>query len=213
MTGRQPGVDSAVPLGHQRGMRPSDEAPAPAARPALLLASALVLAGCAGGLPWRAAAPAGSGAPADPAVAVIEAPGPDVLRPEPRPAAGAAPRAARAPAAAIQPRGRTAAALDRSTEAERAAAAEAARRAEGRALGETLASLGNPAEPGFWLATGLVDRARPGRVVTAGGQALAVELRPSGGPAGGGSQLSLPALRALGLPLTELARLQVFALD
>jgi hypothetical protein len=49
--------------------------------------------------------------------------------------------------------------------------------------------------------------------VAPGGAALAVELRPSGGPAGGGSQISLPAVRTLGLPLAGLSTLQVFALD
>jgi hypothetical protein len=164
------------------------------------LLSVALVAGCAGGLPWpRAAAP-------DPApVAVTEAPGAEVVRPEARPPAGGS--------AALRPRGRTADALDTTTEAERAAAAEAARAAEGRALGEVLAGLGSPAEPGFWLVTGLTDQVRPGRVIAPSGAALAVELRPSGGPAGGGAQLSLAAIRALGLPLTELATLRVFALD
>jgi hypothetical protein len=159
---------------------------------------ALVVSACSGPLSLRRdARPAG-----DPAVAVVQAPGSEVTRPVARGGAGA-----------IAPQGRTAAALDRTSEAERAAAAAAARSAEGRQLGETLAGLGAPGEPGFWLVTGLVDRVRPGRVVAPSGAALAVELRPSGGAVGGGSQISLPALRTLGLPLAGLSTLQVFALD
>lgn len=167
----------------------------------VLIAAAGAMAGCAGGLPFRRPAPPAE----DPSVTVVEAPGPAVIRPAAR---SATPRPA-----PLSPRGRTAEALDTTTPAQRAAAAAAARAAEGRPLGETLAGLGNPAEPGFWLVTGLVDRVRPGRVVAANGAALAVELRPSGGPAGAGSRISLPAIRALGLPLTELAMLRVFALD
>jgi hypothetical protein len=163
---------------------------------------ALVVSACSGPLSLRRdARPAG-----DPAVAVVQTPGSEVTRPVARGGAGAG-------AGAIAPQGRTAAALDRTSEAERAAAAAAARSAEGRRLGETLAGLGAPGEPGFWLVTGLVDRVRPGRVVAPSGAALAVELRPSGGAAGGGSQISLPALRTLGLPLAGLSTLQVFALD
>ena len=51
------------------------------------------------------------------------------------------------------------------------------------------------------------------RVVSAGGESVAVELRPSGREAGSGSQISLAALRALGLSLTQLAPLTVYALD
>lgn len=171
---------------------------------AAVLTLALV-AGCGVSLPFRRPAP-----PADPSVAVVEAPGPEVLRPMPRPGTAPRPAAATDP---LRPRGRTAEALDTTTEAQRAAAAQAARRAEGRALGETLASLGNPTEGGLWLVTGLVDRVRPGRVVAPSGAALAVELRPSGGPAGAGSQASLGLMRALDLPLAGLATLRVFALD
>jgi hypothetical protein len=166
--------------------------------------AATLIAGCAGGLPFRRPAP-----PPDPGVPVVIDPGPEVIRPLPRP--GAARPAGRTDA--LRPAGRTAAALDTTTDAERRAAVEAARRAEGQALGETLASLGNPGEAGLWLVTGLVDRVRPGRVVAPSGTALAVELRPSGGPAGGGSQASLGLMRALELPLAGLTTLRVFALD
>lgn len=165
--------------------------------------AALVLSACAGVFPLRPdrAAPSGP-------VAVTLDPGPEVLRPQPR-GGTAAPSAA----APLRPRGRTADALDTTTPAQRAAATQAARSTQGARLGETLAGLGNPAEAGFWLVTGLVDRPRQGRLVAASGAAVAVELRPSGGAPGGGSRISLAALRALDLPLTDLATLQVFALD
>lgn len=182
----------------------------PAPVPALTLA-ALVLSACAGGFSFRRAQPT------DPSVQVVEGPGAEVIRPEARPGiqAGAHPgsRPGSRATAALQPRGRTAESLDSTSAAERTAATEAAARAQGRALGETLAGLGSPTEPGFWLLTGLVDRARPGRVTAPSGAAVAVELRPSGGPAAGGSQISLAAIRALGLPLTDLSTLRVFALD
>lgn len=82
--------------------------------------------------------------------------------------------------------------------------------ADGR-LGETLAGLGAPGEPGLWLRTGLVQQTRAGRVVSAAGASVAVELRPSGAAPTAGSQISLAALRALGLPLTQLATLSVYA--
>lgn len=79
------------------------------------------------------------------------------------------------------------------------------------ALGETLAGLGAPGEAGIWLRTGLVTAPRPGRIVTATGASLSVELRPSGTAATAGSQLSLAAMRALALPLTQLASVTVYA--
>ena len=170
----------------------------------LSLAAGLVLSGCAGGFSFRQdRAPDAERVD----VAVTIDPGPDVVRPMPRGGRDAA------PASALRPRGRTADALDTTTPAQRAAATEAARSSTGQRLGETLAGLGSPGETGFWLVTGLVSRERQGRLVAASGAAVAVELRPSGGPAGSGSRISLAALRALDLPLTELATLQVFALD
>lgn len=78
-------------------------------------------------------------------------------------------------------------------------------------LGETLAGLGAPGEAGMWLRTGLVTAPRPGRITTATGASLEVELRPSGTAATAGSQLSLAAMRALALPLTQLAPVTVYA--
>ena len=119
------------------------------------------------------------------------------LAPQPRPVAGATP--AVAPQAA-----RTAAAFDTTTAAEKAAARAAP--ATGAELGRVVVSLGNPAEPGFWLRSGLVTAPRPGTVRLASGATAQVDLLPL---AGGGAQLSLAAYRALGLGLTDLPQVTV----
>jgi hypothetical protein len=155
-----------------------------------LLLVPLILSACA--LPLSRTPPA-------PIVPVLT-PDTDTTRPLPRPDARPAPLGASG--------ARTAAALDQTTAAERAAAI--ARPASGaRVLGETLAALGSPTEQGFWLRTGLVERVQQGRVEVAGGRSVAVELRPSGQPAGAGSQLSLAAFRALEVPLTQLVTVRV----
>lgn len=164
-------------------------------RLALPLTGLLLLASCAGiANPFQRTAPG-------PQVAVL-APDADTIRPQTRPRA----EAALSPLA--RSAARTADALDRTTPEERAAATAPA--TGGQRLGETLASLGNPAEGGFWLRTGLVTEPRPGRVQAAGGASAQVELRPSGSAPGAGSQLSLAAFRAMGLSLTDLHRLEVF---
>ena len=101
--------------------------------------------------------------------------------------------------------------LDQASEAERVAAlAPPAARIE--LLGETLASLGSPSETGLWLRTGLVTQVTQGRVeLQQGTGSLRVELRPSGAPAGAGGQLSLSAFTTLGVPLTQLVALRVYA--
>ena len=78
------------------------------------------------------------------------------------------------------------------------------------ALGTTQATLGPPAEPGIWLKTPLVKALTMGRVSYQGKDAN-VELRPSGGAAGSGSQMSLAAMRLLEIPLTEIATVEVFS--
>jgi hypothetical protein len=77
-------------------------------------------------------------------------------------------------------------------------------------LGTTIASLGSPTEPGIWMKTPLVTALTAGRV-TYQGNAINIELRPSGGAAGSGSQISLAAMRLLNAPLTGLPELTVFA--
>lgn len=137
------------------------------------------------------------------------------VAPEPRPEPTAAQVEAVAAARLAAPRGaRTAEEFDTTTEAERAAAVAAAaappETAE-EALGTTVASLGDPADPGLWLATPLVGETRPGRLVyPETGQSALVELRPAGGPATGGSRISLPAIRLLGAPLTGLPEIEVY---
>lgn len=101
----------------------------------------------------------------------------------------------------------TAAALDQTTAAEKKAALAAPVAAGERNLGQVAVSLGNPAEQGFWLRTTLVSAAGKGRVETSGGQSVAVDLLPGQS----GAQLSLAAFRALGLNLTDLPQVTVFA--
>jgi hypothetical protein len=72
-----------------------------------------------------------------------------------------------------------------------------------------VASLGPPTSPGLWLETALVSEPTTGRVEY-NGQTVTLELRPSGGEPGSGSQISLDAMRALGAPLTGLPELTVF---
>lgn len=128
---------------------------------------------------------------------------------EPKPAAPVAAEpavVAPAPAPVIGGAGKTAAALDSTTAAERAAAV-AAPAAAGRELGRVTVALGPPADQGFWLKSALVTAPGKGRVVTASGASVAVDLVPGAG----GGLLSLAAYRALGLDLTALPEVTVFA--
>ncbi|WP_390625184.1 hypothetical protein [Falsirhodobacter algicola] len=101
---------------------------------------------------------------------------------------------------------RTAESYDLTSEAERQRAVSAPVDAGAERLGQVIVSLGNAAEPGFWLRSSLVDQAGRGRVETADGQSVAVDLLPGAGSA----QLSLAAYRALGLSLTALPQVTVF---
>lgn len=111
------------------------------------------------------------------------------------------------------PTARTVEQFDTTTAEERAEVVEAAAPASrDTPLGTTVASLGDPADPGFWLKTPLVDTERPGRVeYAAAGTSVAVTLIPIEGPKTGGSRLSLPAMRVLEAPLTGLPEIMVFA--
>ncbi len=96
------------------------------------------------------------------------------------------------------------AALDTVSEAEKnAARAAAAAAPAGGELGQVTVSLGDPAEPGLWVKSALVTSERTGTVRTGSGESIAVMLKPLESEASG-AQISLPALRALGLPLTGL---------
>ena len=101
--------------------------------------------------------------------------------------------------------------FDTTTQEDRAAAVATSASTGDQALGTTIASLGSPAEPGIWLKTPLVKALTPGRV-TYQGKTINIELRPSGGAAGSGSQISLAAMRLIGAPLTGLPELTVFAI-
>jgi hypothetical protein len=153
----------------------------------VLLPALLVLSACAS-LPFGI----GSGAAMEP-VSAIEP------RPQSRPnSAGAA-----APPAGA----RTAAALDTTTAAQKAAALAPPQPASEQRLGKTAVALGKVTEPGFWLRSALVTAPGTGRVMTAAGASIAVDLIPGEGAA----QLSLAAFRALNLPLTDLPEVTIFA--
>jgi hypothetical protein len=115
----------------------------------------------------------------------------------------AAPVSVVAPAPRPPRTARTVEQFDTTTAEQRARAASVS---GGTSLGTTVASLGDPAAPGFWIETPLVTEAGRGRVVYQG-NSVEVDLRP--GPS---SRLSLGALRVLGAPLTDLAEVEVFAL-
>ncbi len=108
------------------------------------------------------------------------------------------------------PAARTAAQFDTTTAEDRAAATAPAAPVGEQSLGTTLATLGSPADPGIWLKTPLVSTLTQGRIDYEG-TAINIELRPSGGTAGSGSQISLPAMRLLGAPLTGIIEVAVFA--
>jgi hypothetical protein len=149
-------------------------------------------------------APVPEARPADQAAPPAEAPA--VLAPPETVTASAIPPAP-PPAGA-----NTAETLDTTTPEERAAAAAPpAQAASAGRLGTTVASLGPPAEAGIWLKTPLVTEVTRGRVEDpATGQIINVELRPSGGEPGSGSQISIAAMRLLNLPLTSLPELVVY---
>ena len=161
-----------------------------------LLMAVLVVSGCADAFGAKPPETAPTEA-ATPGAVAHEAtlPGTAMTAPPPKPAA------------------RTAAALDTTTPEQRAAAAaKPAASAETR-LGSTIASLGDPTDPGFWLRTGLVSAETPGRIEDPrSGKSAQVTLIPSGRDAGAGSEASLPALRLLEVDLTDLPELVVFRL-
>ena len=113
------------------------------------------------------------------------------------------------PLSATAPLGgaQSAAALDQTTDAEKAAATATPAASAERSLGSVVVALGSPAEQGFWLRSALVNAPAKGRVVTAAGKSVNVDLQPGSGAA----LLSLAAYRALGLGLTDLPEVAVFA--
>ena len=90
------------------------------------------------------------------------------------------------------------------------AVAKPAKKAE-RDLGKTIASLGLIDEGGFWLQTPLVKSEVEGRVIyLKSGATVNLQLVPNNEAAGSGSQISIAAMNVLGIPIVELAELQVF---
>ena len=96
--------------------------------------------------------------------------------------------------------------LDKTTAEEKAAALAAPAKGGERELGRVVVALGSPAEQGIWLSSALVKEKAQGRIMTAAGKSLALELRPGTG----GAHLSLAAFQALGLSLTELPQVTVY---
>ena len=157
----------------------------------LALIPVFALAACENMMqPVNATAPA-PGTVVTPAVAGAPAPTLDPTPPPPPPAAA-----------------RTVDQFDTTTDEDKAEALAVDTAAPSKDLGTTLATLGPPAEPGIWLKTPLVTSLGMG-VVSYKGKDANVELRPSGGAAGSGSQISLAAMQTLGIPLTEIAEVSV----
>ncbi len=126
------------------------------------------------------------------------------------PPGGAIPPAPEVETATIAPaaNARTPDQFDTTSAAERAEASAPAVSGE-RSLGSAVASLGDPARAGFWLETPLVSAPTSGRVVYPGtGKSARVDLIPIDG---GGSRISLAAMRLIGAPITDLPALHVYA--
>ncbi|MFI0395309.1 hypothetical protein [Paracoccus jiaweipingae] len=183
--------------GRRRALPPRRLSPALA-----LLIPALALAACteAAQIVKAPATPdataAASPAPVSPAKAAADAErvAADTVTKAPRPRASA----------------RTAAQFDTVSKEQKAAATKAPAMAEVR-LGRSVASLGDPTEAGLWVKTPLVKTAAPGRVVNpANGKSARVDLKPLGGPVSAGSQISLSAMRLLGISLTDLPEVEIF---
>lgn len=75
---------------------------------------------------------------------------------------------------------------------------------------KTVAGLGDPARPGLWLETPLVQQEQPARIVGPGGGEVRVTLLPIPGASTAGSRMSLDAMRQIGVPLTELVEVTVY---
>lgn len=96
------------------------------------------------------------------------------------------------------------------TQAEQVAATETPSSA-GQDKGTTIVSLGLLDRDGFWMQTPLVGAETDGRVlVEATGASVNLRLVPNGAAAGSGSQLSIAAMQALGIPITDLTEVRVF---
>ncbi|PYC48550.1 hypothetical protein DI396_06180 [Litorivita pollutaquae] len=106
---------------------------------------------------------------------------------------------------------RTVEQFDTTTTQDRAAAVAAPDQGKGVLLGRSVTSLGAPTEAGFWVKTPLVTTRAKGRVTSPQtGNSVQVDLIPLGGEATGGSQISLAAMRLLGVALTDLPELDIY---
>jgi hypothetical protein len=133
------------------------------------------------------------------------APAAPVAAPPPAAVAVAAPPPN--PGTVLGGNGQSADALDQSSAADIAAATAVPEPAGERLLGQVVVALGSPAEQGFWIKTQLAAAPGKGRVVTADGHSVNVDLIPGTG----GALLSLAAFRQLGLGLTDLPEVTVYA--
>lgn len=98
--------------------------------------------------------------------------------------------------------------LDTASQADKMAAAAAPPSLAAGSLGKTVASLGDPTTPGFWLETPLVKSEIKGRVQSkASGRTVKVTLRPA---SGGSSRVSLSTLQLLDLDISGLHELIVY---
>ncbi|NJM81971.1 MAG: hypothetical protein HC844_05235 [Tabrizicola sp.] len=102
--------------------------------------------------------------------------------------------------------GQTPAALNTTSVEQTQAALAAGPEGGERELGKVVVALGPPAEAGIWLKTVLVKAPAKGRVVTAAGASIAVDLIP----AESGASLSLAAFQGLKLKLTDLPEVTVY---
>ena len=99
--------------------------------------------------------------------------------------------------------------LDVASKEERTEAVKAVPKSELKSLGGAIASLGNPAETGFWVKTNLVTSQQEGQVKYAGtGKSVNVTLIPHDGD---GAEVSLSTMRTLEAPLTGLLTLEIFS--
>lgn len=179
----------------------------------LLLVGAFGLAGCDGlQLLRKKPPPAPVIVECDPSESIcpeVLTPDEDTVRPKHRPGTRIVPDGNAGPGFV---EGVEAETLDESSTAEKKEALKTTDTSGEKKLGETIATLGDVAQQGFWLKTSLVIKEREGRIVWAeDGNSVNVTLVPKQGEVTSGSQISLAAMRALGIPLTALAELIVFA--
>lgn len=77
-------------------------------------------------------------------------------------------------------------------------------------LGTTVVSLGNPVLQGMWVRTPLV-RSQQAGTASYNGRTAVVQLIPIAGERTAGSRMSLTAMQALGVPLGDLAEVELSA--